>query len=207
MYERRIRLPRSFYARSAPEVAVALLGKTLVHRLPEGRVAGIIVETEAYVGAEDPGSHAFRGPTPRNQVMFGPAGFAYVYLSYGMHWCMNVVTDSPGIAGAVLVRALEPLEGVPAMERRRRGRPIRELCNGPGKLCQALGINRDCNGADLEMGNLWIEDGSVPANVARSTRVGLSSGRELPLRFYLLGNPFVSPGRPSGERGLDIAVV
>lgn len=197
--ESRTRLPRAFYARPAAEVAVDLLGKTLVHTLPEGRIAGKIVETEAYIGADDPGSHAFRGPTPRNRVMFGPAGFAYVYLSYGMHSCMNVVTDVPGTAGAVLLRALEPLEGIEYMAHRRNGRPLTEFCNGPGKLCQALSITRECNGADLDSSSLSIEDAPAPTGIAGSTRIGLSAGRDLPLRFYLAGNPFVSRGRPSGN--------
>ena len=133
--------------------------------------------------------------------MFGPPGHVYTYISYGMHVCMNIVTDSEGIAGAVLVRALEPLAGTAVMERRRGDRPMAELCNGPGKLCQAMGITMADNGADLVSGKPWIEDdGYVPDSIATSTRIGLSNGRDLPLRFYLAENRFVSRVRPSGER-------
>lgn len=193
-----MKLPRAFYARPATEVAPDLLGTVLVRSTPQGIISGRIVEVEAYAGQTDPGSHAFRGPTPRSAVMFGPAGHVYVYLSHGIHSCMNVVTGSPGGAGAVLLRALEPLEGIPLMERNRGGRPLPELCSGPGKLCQALQVTRADNGADLEGNDLWIvDDGVRPGDIAITTRVGLSQGRELPWRFLVRGNAFVSRGRPS----------
>jgi DNA-3-methyladenine glycosylase len=192
------KLPRSFYERAAEQVSKDLLGKVLARSVEGTTLRGRIVEVEAYSGQSDPGSHAFRGPTPRNRVMFGPAGYTYVYISYGMHACMNVVTDPDNVAGAVLIRALEPLDGIPIMEERRRGRPPGELSNGPGKLCQALGITRAQNGTDLEGEEIWIEDDGFRAEpIATSTRVGLSNGRELPLRFFLPGNTFVSPGKPS----------
>lgn len=191
------RLPRAFFARPSPEVASDLLGKILVRESPDGLLSGRIVETEAYTGANDPGSHAYRGVTPRNRVMFGPPGHLYCYRSYGVHTCMNVVTDTEDVAGAVLVRALDPLDGIDSMKKHRGGRPLVELCNGPGKLCQALGITLDDNGADLETSGIWFEDdGYVPQEMAASARVGLSQGKDLPLRFYLPGNQFVSPGRP-----------
>lgn len=182
-------------------MAPDLLGKILVHRESGEPVSGRIVEVEAYCGGDDPGSHAFRGPTPRNRVMFGPAGYLYVYRSYGIHACMNVVCGEPGVAQAVLVRALEPLTGIEIMERRRGGRPPTELCNGPGKLAQALGITLTLNGIDLEGDEVFIEeDGSVPAEVATSTRVGLSRGRNLPWRFFIPGSAFLSPGKPSTDQ-------
>jgi DNA-3-methyladenine glycosylase len=130
--------------------------------------------------------------------MFGPPGHVYVYLSHGIHHCMNVVTDPPGVAGAVLLRALEPLEGIPIMETNRGGRPLLDLCSGPGKLCRALGITLQQNGEDLEGSEMWIEDdGFAPDRIAVSTRIGLSAGAELPLRFYLPDNPYISRAKPS----------
>ncbi|MGH2449591.1 MAG: DNA-3-methyladenine glycosylase [Chloroflexota bacterium] len=194
------KLPREFFARPSPIVAPELLGKILVHHLPEGVAAGRIVEVEAYTGQTDPGSHAYRGMTPRNTVMFGPPGYVYVYTSYGVHACMNVVTETPGVAGAVLIRALEPLQGLAIMEERRSARRQRDLANGPGKLCRALGISVSMDGTDLEGSELWIDDdGYRPEDIAVSRRIGLSQGSELPLRFYIPGNRFVSRGRPADQ--------
>jgi DNA-3-methyladenine glycosylase len=168
----------------------------LIHNTAAGSLSGTIVETEAYTGAEDPGSHAFRGPTPRNSVMFGPPGHAYVYRSYGIHACLNVVTDPEGVPGAVLIRALEPLRGIEIMTRNRGGKAGVELCNGPGKLCQALGIGLNLNGADLSNGPLCLEAGTVPERIERSSRIGLTQGADLPYRFYVAGSRYVSRGRP-----------
>ncbi|HEX6508092.1 MAG TPA: DNA-3-methyladenine glycosylase [Chloroflexota bacterium] len=197
------KLPREFYGRPAEPVARDLVGKVLARRTAEGTLRGRIVETEAYTGQTDPGSHAFRGPTSRNRVMFGPPGYVYVYVSYGMHYCMNVVTDTAGVAGAVLIRAIEPLEGIDEMERRRGGRSLTELCNGPGKLCQALGIDLQDYGADLEGSDIWLEDDdyTVPT-LGVSARVGLSAGKDMPLRFFVQGSKFVSPGKPSAHLAL-----
>lgn len=190
-------LPLDFYARPALEVAPDLIGTVLIHDTTSGALSGMIVETEAYGGEDDPASHAFRGRTPRNGVMFGPAGHAYVYRSYGIHACLNVVTDCDGVPGAVLIRALEPLHGIEAMQRNRGGRTGVQLCNGPGKLCQALGIGLELNGADLMTGPLWIEAGSAGTHgIETSGRIGVSQGESLPHRFYLAGSPYVSPGRP-----------
>ena len=186
-------------------MALDLIGKALVRPLPEGLVRGRIVETEAYAGQQDPASHAYRKVTQRNQVMFGPAGYLYVYVSYGMHVCMNVVTDEDGIAGAVLIRAVEPLEGLSVMQERRGGRPVHELCNGPGKLCQAFGITLEQYGADLEGPALWLEDDGYQVHeVRRTSRVGISAGEQLPLRFLLPGNSYVSPGKPSASLPDDV---
>jgi DNA-3-methyladenine glycosylase len=191
-------LERRFYARDPRAVAPDLLGKLLVHDDPDaGRRAGRIVEVEAYCGAEDPGSHAYRGETPRNRTMFGPAGGLYVYFTYGMHWCANVVTGEEGVGVAVLLRALAPTEGLEAMRRARaRARTDRDLCSGPAKLCQALGLDRAYDGADLVTGDrgVWIaDDGTPPPTEPRvTTRIGLSAGREHPWRWYVPHDPNVS---------------
>jgi DNA-3-methyladenine glycosylase len=194
-------LPRSFYARSTLVVARDLLGAELVRTLPDGTILrGRIVETEAYIGPEDSASHAYGGRyTPRTAVMFGPAGFAYVYFTYGMHHMLNVVADEEAFPAAVLIRAIEPLEGIEVMRARRGNRPPRELTNGPGKLCQALAIDRGLNGHDLTAGPpLWIEAGvQIPDTaVARTPRIGIDSAnaidREACWRFIVKGNSWVS---------------
>jgi len=160
-----------------------------------------IVEVEAYLGeGQDPASHAHRGRTARNGQMFETPGRLYVYFTYGMHHCMNVVCEKRGEAGAVLLRAAEPLQGLELMERR-RGRGGRALTNGPAKLCQALGVDLSADGVDLATGPLGIWPGRRPSRVVRSTRIGLSRGRELPLRFFDADSPFLSRVR-SGERAL-----
>jgi DNA-3-methyladenine glycosylase len=197
-------LPRSFYERTAVSVASDLLGRTLVRRLPDGnRLAGRIVETEAYEPG-DPASHGFRGPTPRNAVMFGPPGRLYVYFTYGNHWMMNVVTGSVGQASAVLLRAAEPLEGLEAMARARGRAGLADLCSGPGKLAQALAVDRSFDGADLVRGSdVWIEEGTpTPLGLISSTvRVGIRTGLERRWRFLVSGDRFVSRGRPGPPTG------
>lgn len=191
-------LRETFFDRRPEVVAEELLGKVLVSSAENVATGGSIVEVEAYLGAGDPGSHAStRGITPRNRVMYGPPGSVYVYFTYGNHYMINLVCEHEGTAGAVLIRALEPLVGVEHMERRRRGRPLRELCSGPGKLAQALGIDLSDNGSMLGEGRLVVYDAPrVPAaDLAVSGRVGLSAGHDLDLRFYVKGNRFVSRGR------------
>jgi DNA-3-methyladenine glycosylase len=190
---RRRALPRRFFARDPVELAPELLNKVLVG--PNG--AGRIVEVEAYDGANDPASHAFRGRTPRTEVMFGPPGHLYVYFSYGVHWCANVVCRSDGIAGAVLLRALAPLDGVEAMYRARPAATRdRDLCSGPGKLCQALGIDRRHDGADLvrfDGGVAVLDDGMAPpGDPVETVRVGISAAKDRPWRWYVPGDPNVS---------------
>jgi DNA-3-methyladenine glycosylase len=190
-------LPRSFYARDSRRVARDLLNKVIVH---DGRAARL-VEVEAYLGADDPGAHSYRGQTPRNAVMFGPAGHLYVYFTYGMHWCANAVCGDEGVGTAVLLRAGVPLAGLDAM---RDARPAAkrdvDLCRGPARLCQALGLDRHHNGADLvtwDRGVTIIDDGVVPPRrPANSTRIGLSAGAEHPWRWYVPDDPHVS-GRPA----------
>ncbi|MEO8476398.1 MAG: DNA-3-methyladenine glycosylase [Actinomycetota bacterium] len=205
----RRRLPRAFFDRPAIEVAPELLGRVLVRRLPDGtRLAGRIVETEAYEPG-DPASHGFRGPTPRNASMFGPPGHLYVYFTYGHHWMTNVVTRPRGQGSAVLLRALEPLEGLDAMASARGRDRVRDLCSGPGKLAQALGVDRSHDGEDLVRGTaIWLEAGE-PVDLERietGGRVGVSVGVEAPWRFVVSGDPFVSPGRvgPPGNRSLGL---
>jgi DNA-3-methyladenine glycosylase len=198
------RLPRGFFSRPAPRVAPELLGRTLVRVLENGgRVAGRIVEAEAYE-PEDPASHSFRGPTARNATMFGPPGHLYVYFTYGNHWMANVVTRGKGEGSAVLLRALEPTEGLNEMRRRRGREGPTELCSGPGKLCQALGIDRSLDGADLIRGQTtWLEEGRPvePDAVLSGIRVGVSVGLDRPWRFVVAGHPFVSRGRPGRPTG------
>jgi DNA-3-methyladenine glycosylase len=198
------RLPPSFYARPARHVARALLGQRLVRHDCGQRLSGIIVETEAYCDSEEPDlachGTANRGrPTARNEVMFGRAGHAYIYFTYGMHWMFNIVTGAVGEANAVLIRALEPLEGIEVMHRR-RGRALAELTNGPAKLAQALGIDKSLNGAYLcdDDSVIWIEAGSAlgGASVARGPRIGLGKTPEpwksAPWRYWVKGNTWVS---------------
>jgi len=202
-----MRLGQDFYARPARQVAVDLLGKRLVRVLDGRRVSGIIVEVEAYCDGEERdlachGDRANNGrPTPRTQVMFGPAGYAYVYFTYGMHWMFNIVTGQPGEANAVLVRALEPVEGEEVMALNRgRERPRSEWTNGPAKLAQALAIDKKLNGANLfeSGGVIWIEDGpSVASDILGvGPRIGLGKTPEpwfsIPWRYWIKGNAFVS---------------
>jgi DNA-3-methyladenine glycosylase len=190
-------LPRRFYADGAVTVAPQLLNKVLVRN---GR-AGRIVEVEAYRGSLDPASHAFRGPTRRNATMFGRPGLLYVYFTYGMHFCANVVCMPEGTAEAVLLRALAPLRGLDVMRRERRGvDKDRDLANGPAKLCQAMGITRTEDGADLVTGSggLRVVDDGVapPAHPGVSGRVGIRHATDLPWRWWVPGDPHVSRARP-----------
>ena len=209
-------VPAAFYTRDPREVAVDLLNKVLIHEDPvHGPIGGRIVEVEAYLGAGvDPGSHAFRGPGKRNATMFGPPGRLYVYFTYGMHWCSNVVCrserltpplsgghpPSPGPAGgggAVLMRALQPTEGLEAMwSRRLKARRERDLCSGPARLAQALGLTGELDGTDLAKGPVFLlDDGTPPpADPGNSVRIGLSPGKgdDSPWRWFVSGDPNVS---------------
>ena len=194
-------LPPAFYERPATDVAPDLIGKLLVHD-PHGTAgslrAGRIVEVEAYCGDGDPAAHSRSGPTARNASMFGPPGHLYVYLIYGMHWCANAVCAPAGVGDAVLVRALEPVHGVQLMaarrSRTRRRTRCRDLCSGPAKLTEALGIDGTHDGCDVtSAGGISIcDDGWVPTEVTQATRIGISRGTELPWRFYDAGSAHVS---------------
>jgi DNA-3-methyladenine glycosylase len=192
-------LPIEFYLRPLLEVTADLLGRLLVHRAPEGVSAARLVETEAYDGPGlDPASHAHRGPTPRNAVMFGPPGHLYLYFTYGMHWCANVVCGPEGVAQAVLLRAGEPVCGVELMAARRPASRPRDLARGPARLCQALGLAGWANGAPLDAGPLQLCAGwPVPADqVGWTGRVGVTGAADRPWRALHTGSPYVSPGRP-----------
>jgi DNA-3-methyladenine glycosylase len=188
-------LPRRFYERGTIEVARDLLGTVLVHACDTGRAAGIIVETEAYLGGDDLASHSAVGITNRTRVIFGPPGHAYVYLSYGIHDCMNIVAEPAGKPGCVLIRALEPLEGLDVMRARRpAARTDRDLANGPGKLTRALGITRKHTGVDLTRGDLVVlsRQPAPKFKIAVTPRIGIVKCADLPLRFFIEGNKFVS---------------
>lgn len=196
-------LDEGFFARSTPEVARDLLGKVLVSRIGGVVTGGRIVEAEAYLGRDDPGSHAAtKGITKRNAVMYGPPGSAYVYFTYGNHHMLNLVTEPDGVAGAVLIRAIEPVLGIEAMRLRRRGLDGPELTNGPGKVAAALGVTLDHNGLRLAPDALLCcYDAPRPQEPVRASgRIGLSRGHEAELRFYLEGSPFVSKARPGRRR-------
>jgi DNA-3-methyladenine glycosylase len=199
-------LPREFFAGSSLRVAPQLLGTVLEHQTPEGLVAVVITEVEAYEGSADPASHSYRGRTARNGVMFGPPGHAYVYFTYGMHFCVNLVCLPEGTSSAVLLRAGRVIEGVPlAAARRLAGRPgpawpDRDLARGPARLCQALGIGRALDGADVcdPASALRVRAGSAsaPGAISRGPRVGVSSAADRAWRFWLTGDPTVSAYRP-----------
>lgn len=193
------RLERDFFARDTLVVARELLGQRLVRLLEGKRLSGYIVEVEAYIGEEDQASHAHPGRTARNATMYGPAGHAYVYLIYGMHHCLNIVTDREGYPAAILIRALEPVEGIEEMRARRGNRPLTQLTSGPARLCQALAIDRRLDGADMcaPEAHLFVERGTpVPdESVATSPRVGVRGDEvalTVPWRFYIHGNSYVS---------------
>ena len=199
-------LSRAALSRRAEEVAPELLGALVVAEGASGRVAVRLTEVEAYGGAGDPGSHAYRGPTPRNAVMFGPPGHAYVYFTYGMHWCLNVVCGPLGEAAGVLLRAGEVVEGLEvARSRRTPTRPERDLARGPARLCRALGVDGSCNGVDLLApgGRLRLLPGSPldRRQVVMGPRVGVGgAGASTPWRFHVAGDPTVSAYRPHAPR-------
>jgi DNA-3-methyladenine glycosylase len=190
--EKLVPLPRNFFARHTLRVARDLLGHLLVHETPQGRLVGRIVEVEAYRGPTDPASHAYRR-TARSQIMWGLPGTAYVYFTYGNHFCMNVVTEPRGKAGAVLLRAAEPVEGVESMRKNRRVHDDRLLASGPGRLAQAFGVGRSHNGMDLGRPPIYIARGrSVRVPVHASPRIGIRVATTRPWRYYIAGHPCVS---------------
>ena len=206
-------LPRSFYLRPTLAVARELPGMYLVRKSGRSQLVVRIVEVEAYLGSRDPASHAFRGRTARNDVMFWKGGHLYVYFTYGMHYCCNVVTEREGKGMAILIRAGEPVAGVKRMAGRRGTSDPTLLCSGPARLCQALGINRKDNGTDLCGSEIWIAGasrgqwsgtrwpGASGFKLGRSTRIGIREGTEHRWRYYMKGNPHVSKTRPSGPGG------
>jgi DNA-3-methyladenine glycosylase len=202
-------LPRAFYARDPVVVARAVLGRLLVHDSPQGRVSGLIVEAEAYHGAGDPASHAHRGRTARNAAMFGEPGHTYVYFTYGMHHCLNLVTGIAGEASAVLVRALEPVDGDGLMRERRGVSATVRLARGPGNVARALGLTRAHDGLDLVGGPLWLSD--LPPRrgghrIARGPRIGIRVALDRDWRCFLEGHPCVSAagGATPGKRRAQV---
>jgi DNA-3-methyladenine glycosylase len=196
-------IPRAFYARGTVTVARSLLGKYLVRVRGKAKLVCRIVEVEAYKGRDDPASHAFRGMTPRNMPMFGQPGHTYVYFTYGNHYCLNVTTQPAGKPAAVLIRAVEPLEGIEMMRQLRSGVTDLQLTNGPGKLTKALDIDKSLNQIDLtRTGPLFIAKPSheEPIIICRSSRIGISLGKERLWRFYIRSNPYVS--RSQSRTGL-----
>jgi len=193
-------LPRSFYARETELVARDMLGTVLECETPQGTASGIIVETEAYLGEHDDACHAVVGRTPRTEALYGRPGNSYVYFIYGMYWCFNAVTREEGLPSAVLVRAVEPLRGIPLMQRRRPGaRTSFDLTNGPGKLCTALGITGSMSAKPLQRKPLVIREGErIPDHKVRvTTRIGITRAADWPMRWIVDGNPFVSKGKLS----------
>jgi DNA-3-methyladenine glycosylase len=180
-------LPPDFFARSVHEVAPELIGATLL----VAEVGGTIVEVEAY-DQEDPASHAYRGRTARNATMFGPAGHAYVYRSYGIHWCLNLVCGSGDDAEAVLIRALEPTAGIELQRQRRGVEDLRKLCSGPGKLCQALAITGEHDGLALDQLPFEMKERKEVPQIATGPRIGITRAADVPWRYGLLGSPFLS---------------
>ncbi len=191
------KLPRSFYSRDAETVAKELLGQIFITRLPQGETRGLIVETEAYLGREDKAAHSFGGKkTQRNEVLYGPAGHAYIYLIYGLYHLFNIVVGEPGDPQAVLIRALEPLAGFEIMAKRRKTEQKKLLTSGPGRLSEAMGITRQLNGENLLGEPLFIAKGTdEPREIIAKPRIGIDYAQEWvdkPLRFYLANNSFIS---------------
>jgi DNA-3-methyladenine glycosylase len=191
-------LDRRFYARDTVKVARDLLGKILVRRIGEHKLSGIIVETEAYRSSDDPASHSYRGMTNRNRVMFGEVGYSYVYFTYGMYYCLNIVAkDTDTMAGAVLIRALEPLEGIDIMKKNRM-KELYNLTNGPGKLTQALMIDKSLNSIDVtKEGALYIINGYKIDEIEATPRIGIKTALDKYWRFYVKDNRFVSKVKPN----------
>jgi DNA-3-methyladenine glycosylase len=201
-------LPRNFFEPSAAVVAPRLLGQVLVRQTVDGPIAGLIVETEAYL-IDDPACHGYGGERPRNRSMYGPPGHAYVYFIYGVYWCVNAVCRPKGTAEAVLIRAIEPVIGIDQMRARRPVAKDKDLTNGPGKLCTALSIDRDLDRADLtdSHSSLWIARHPAHKKILlakgpmiTTTRIGITKAAELPLRFYLQGSPWISKRVPEPGR-------
>ena len=197
-------LPRSFYDRDVVAVARDLLGKKFWRRSRAGMTCGTIVEVEAYRGERDPASHSFRGKTPRNMVMFGLPGFLYVYSIHG-RFCLNAVTGPKRTPSAVLIRAIEPTQGISLMQGRRDRTNLLDLARGPARLCQATGVTREMNGVDLTIGRrIWVtQDPRIhmkPADIVASPRIGVTKAQNACLRFFVDGSPFVSGSRRSHRR-------
>lgn len=179
------------FDQTVEELAKSLLGYELVKVTPEGTTSGIIVETEAY-HETDEASHTFRGKTKRNEVMFGPAGHAYIYFTYGMHYCFNITAEEENVGAAVLIRALEPIKGLDLMKQRRKKENLTELCSGPAKLVQAMGITMDDYGKSVLSGNLFIKPKLKNIELETGSRIGISKAKDAPWRFWIKDSKYVS---------------
>ena len=187
------KLSGDFYGRPVIVVAKELLGKELIFNSSQGTTSGIIVETEAYLGPGDAASHSARGKTKRNAAMFGSAGRAYVYLIYGVHYCFNITTDKNTVPSAVLIRALEPRQGIHIMKQRRHKENLVELCSGPGKLAQAMGFDLSLDGMSLLGRSLLVKEvNGLSSDIVTTTRIGITRDADLPLRFYIANNRYIS---------------
>ena len=195
------KLPRDFYLQSTLDVTGQLIGKWLLRRTADGIAGGMIVETEAYIGHDDPACHAAVGKTARNATMFGPPGHAYVYFTYGMYHCLNFVTAPAGTPEAILIRALDPVEGIELMQHRRGRDKLTDLTTGPGKLCIALDIDRSHDGADLLGGAMWVEDrGTAIDDITWTPRIGIRNGTEHLWRCCATDSRFLSKKLPAANR-------
>lgn len=187
------KLPRSFYNRRTLEVLAEIIGKIIIYNSPKGMLSARIVEAEAYIGQSDPACHAAVGKTERNGVMFGPAGYSYIYFIYGMYHCLNFVTEKKNSPSAILLRAAEPLSGLEIMRTNSPGKTDKELLNGPGKFCRSFGLTRKQNGLDLTGNELYLgDDGFIPPRIVKTTRIGIQKAIELPWRYYEAGSEFIS---------------
>ncbi len=188
-------LPASFYSRSTLKVLEDLIGKVLVRKSEEGLTSGVIVEAEAYTGEDDPASYAFSGRTKRSEIMYGPPGRAFIHFTYGMHHMLNLVTEKKEFPAAILIRALEPREGISLMKKRRQTEELLNLCSGPAKICQAFGIDRSYNGLSLSSSRspILIKEGEErKEELIWTSRIGIGEGKERLWRAYLKGSPFIS---------------
>lgn len=189
-------LPATFYQRPTLTLARDLPGRHLLRRIDNHLLRCRIVEVEAYHQDGDAAAHSYGGPTDRNRVMFGPPGRLYVYFIYGMHFCMNVVSEGEGIGAAVLIRALEPIDGEAIMRSHRGDMPRRQLTNGPAKACKALAVDRKLDGTSLQGDQIWLEAGDGPQSLITTTRIGITKSADLPWRFYIKNHPYVSKPAP-----------
>lgn len=187
-------LTMNFFNRETSLVAKDLLGKIMTVNYAGTNLSGIVTETEAYLGFNDPGSHSFRGKTKRNAAMFGPAGVSYIYQIYGIYFCYNVTTDREDVPAAVLIRALEPLAGIEIMQKNRGREELKDLLSGPAKLVQAMGITKEMNGTSAIDGpvRFYAKDREASFEIVETTRIGLSQGEDLMLRYYIKNNPYIS---------------
>lgn len=187
------KLPRSFYSRPTLEVLEKIIGKIIIYNSPVGKLSARIAEAEAYIGQDDPACHAAVGKAVRNGIMFGPPGYSYIYLIYGMYHCLNFVTEAENSPSAILLRGAEPLSGIEIMKQNSPGKKEIELLNGPGKFCRSFGLTKGQNGLDLTGDELYLgDDGYISSRLVKTSRIGIQKAKELPWRYYEAGSVFIS---------------